>query len=274
MADIGRKTWRTVEPYHAAIYFVPESAEEYGRVGIESRMAGYFASRAAAMGAVDAEIVIATFFNFDPDFVRRSMDGVWETTTPAAMQAARFTAADRMIRRLAPTATDSPDVAEAAALARLAAEAACSRPEGRPLFAGNSSLSWPDEPHLVLWHAQTLLREFRGDGHIAALTVAGLNGCESLVTHAAAGEVPAAMLQRSRQRSDDDWQAAHESLQQRGWLDADGACTEAGRAARDDIERQTDELAAGPYAELGAERCDRLRELMRPISVQMAAALP
>ncbi|MEN3271540.1 MAG: hypothetical protein V7636_301, partial [Actinomycetota bacterium] len=60
-------------------------------------------------------------------------------------------------------AIESPELIEAAELARRAAEVACERPEGRPLFAGHASLPWPEEPHLVLWHAQTLLREFRGD---------------------------------------------------------------------------------------------------------------
>ena len=272
MAETGRKTWRTLEPYHGAIYFVPESTEEYRRVGVQDRMAGYFASRSAAMGAVGSEIVIATFFNFDHDLVRRSMEGVWNTTSPAVLQVARFAAADRMIRRLAPGAIDHPDVAEAASLARVAAAAACERPEGRPLFAGNASLAWPVEPHMVLWHAQTLLREFRGDGHVAALTVAGLSGCEALVTHAAAGEVPAAVLRGSRQRTDDDWQAALEALRSRGWLDADGSFTDAGRRGRAEIERQTDDLGAAPYAALGEDGCTRLRQLVRPISKQMTAA--
>ena len=49
-------------------------------------------------------------------------------------------------------------------------------PEGRPLYAGHADLPWPDEPLLELWHAASLLREHRGDGHIAALLHAGLTG--------------------------------------------------------------------------------------------------
>ena len=132
---------------------------------------GYFASRAAALGAVGAEVVKATFYNFDPGLVERSMDGAWETAAPEQLSAARLTAADRMMRRLAGDMIDS--LAPAAEIARTAALAACERPEGRALFAGHAQLGWPEEPHLVLWHAQTLLREFRGDGHIAALTAQG-----------------------------------------------------------------------------------------------------
>ena len=79
----------------------------------------------------------------------------------------------------------------AAELARAAAEEASRRIEGRPLAAAHADVAWPAEPHLVLWHAQSILREYRGDGHIALLVVHGLSGVEALVTHAAAGDVPA-----------------------------------------------------------------------------------
>lgn len=270
--DTARSTWRTLEPVHGAIYFVPEAREEYAASGIDDRTRGYFASRSAPMGAVAAEVVIATFFNFDPALVRRSMDGVWAAVTPESILAARLRAADRMLRRLAPDAIDSPDTVEAAELARSAAVAACRWPEGRPLFAGHASLPWPDDAHLVLWHAQSLLREFRGDGHIVALAVEGLDGCEALVTHGAAGDVSPEILRATRQRSGDDWLAAEERLRMRGWLDPDLALTDLGRERRAWIERRTDELAAAPYDAIGADGCARLRELVRPISRAMTAA--
>ena len=269
---IARKTWRTLEPVHGAIYFVPEAREEYASLGVDDRMCGYFVSRSAAMGAVPPEVVIATFFNFDPDLVRSSLDGVWERVTPAAILDARVRAADRMIRRFAPDAIGSAELAEASGLARSVALAACERPEGRPLFAGHASLDWPDEPHLVLWHAQTLLREFRGDGHVSALTVEGLNGCEALVTHAAAGDVSAEILRATRQRSGDDWLAAEERLRSIRWLDPDLAFTDLGRERRAWIEQRTDELAAAPYDAIGVDGCERLRELVRPVSRAMSAA--
>jgi hypothetical protein len=268
----ARKTWRTLEPIHGAIYFAAEAREEYATLGIDDRMVGYFASRAAPMGAVAADVVIATFFNFDPGLVRRSMAGVWDLVTPVDVLAARLRGADRMIRAHAGAFVGSAEIAEAADLARAAAMAACERPEGRPLFAGHASLPWPDEPHLVLWHAQSLLREYRGDGHIVALAVEGLDGCEALVTHAAAGDVSADILRATRQRSGDDWLAAEERLRERGWLDPDLAFTELGRERRDWIEARTDELAAAPYDAIGVDGCARLRELCRPISKAMMAA--
>jgi hypothetical protein len=228
---------------------------------------------------VPAQVVQATFFNFDPGLVERSMDGVWDRTSPAAVLAARLIAADRMIRRFAPDAVDNADVIEAAEIAREAATVACEHPEGRPLFAGHASLAWPDEPHLVLWHAQTLLREYRGDNPLAALTIEGLTGCEALVTHAfgeepslVGGSVSADVLKSSRQRTDDDWAAAVASLQARGWVDEEGAATDLGRERRRWIEERTDELSLGPYAAIGEERCARLRELGRPWSVAMMGA--
>jgi hypothetical protein len=268
----ARSTWRTLEPLHGAIYFASEAREEYRAIGLDDRMTGYFASRSAPMGAVHAEVVIATFFNFDPDLVRRSMDGVWDRVSPSDVLAARLRGADRMIRTHAADFVDTADIAEAAALARSAALAACERPEGRPLFAGHASLVWPEESHLVLWHAQSLLREFRGDGHIAALTAAGLDGCEALITHAAAGDVSVDILRATRQRTGDDWLAAEERLRERGWLDSDLAFTDLGRQQRDQIEARTDELAAAPYAAIGVEGCTRLRALCRPISQAMMGA--
>lgn len=272
--SIGRRTWRTLEPYHAAIYFVPEAGKEYARVGVEDWMSGYFASRSAPMGAFGAEVVIATFYSFDHDLVRQSMRGVWDVTRPAQMVEARLIAVDRMLATNVLPIADAVDLARAADLVRSAAEVACTRSEGRPLCAGHASLDWPDDDHLVLWHGQTLLREFRGDGHVAALVEAGRNGCEALVSHGAVGDVPSAVLQATRRRSDDDWNSAVESLRSRGWLDADGNLSDRGRVARQAIEDTTDRLAIEPYAAIGEEACAELRGLVRPWSAALSAVFP
>jgi hypothetical protein len=270
---IARKTWRSVEPIHGMIYFAPEAEERYASLGLGDR-SGYFASRSAAMGPVDVEVVVATFFNFHPGLVRRSMEGVWSRTGTEAVLAARLESVDAALRRgLGDSALASKEMARAAQLARIAAETACERPEGRPLFAGHSRLPWPDEDHLVLWHAQTLLREFRGDGHVAALCCAGLTGAEALVVHAASGEVAASVLRASREWPDDEWAAAVESIRSRGWL-ADGEDLElsaSGAEHRKGIEDQTDALAVHPYAALGEDLCAELRTLARPFSQAIVA---
>ncbi len=262
---VARRTHRTLEPYHGMIYFVSDAAERYAALGVTGR-AGYFGSRAAPMGQVPADVVIATFFNFHPDLVRAAVDAAWAATTPAALLKARLEGADAALRRLAPDSIGSPEVKEAAGLAREAATAACDHLEGRPLFAGHAALDWPDVDHLVLWHAITLLREFRGDGHIAALTIEGLTACEALVIHGATGEVPATVLKTSRAWPDDEWAEAEERVRSRGWLAGDGTLTEAGRVHRAWVEERTDLLAAPAWSVIGEEGCARLRELVRPWS--------
>jgi len=262
-ATLARKMWRTLEPYHGMIYFSPHAAEAYAAFGIRGQD-GYFASRSAPMGAVSGEVVVATFFNFNPELVHRAVPAAWDAAPPSRWVEARLGAVDVSLREsLGDDAVTGDEVVEAAAIARRAADA-CTSP-GRPLYAGHASLDWPDEPHLVLWHAISLLREFRGDGHIAALVDEGLGGCEALVTHGADGAVPAAILQSTRGWSDEAWAAACETLRRRGWLDGDAA-TPAGIEARQRIEDRTDQLAMAPWAAIGADDADRLRTLVRPFS--------
>jgi hypothetical protein len=269
-AQWARKTWRTLEPIHGMIYFAPEAQARYEALDLHGR-SGYFASRAAPMGPVSAPVVIATFFNFEPGLVRDSMRGVWDRVAPGALLDARLAAADDALRRAVPDGWPADAMAEAAALARRAADAAAEHLEGRPLFAGHAGLPWPDESHLVLWHAQTLLREFRGDGHIAELVVRDISGIEALVLHAATGEVPRGALQATRRWDDDAWATAVDALASRGWVDADGTFTDAGRGVRGEIEAGTDRLASAPYAALGEDGCARLRELARPWSKAIVA---
>ncbi len=268
----ARKTWRTAEPVHGMIYFVPEAAAAYARLGVTGR-AGYFASRAAPMGAVSGEVVVSTFFNFNPELVHAAIPRAWEAAAPAALVAARFDAADAAFRRvLGDAVVGSEEMRRAAALLRTAAEEAAHRVEGRPLAAGHAEVAWPDAPHLVLWHAQSVLREYRGDGHVALLVTHGLSGLEALVTHGAAGDVPAAVLKSTRAWSDEAWDEAADALRGRGWLErGDGLrFTEWGAAQRRAIEDGTDVLAAAPYDALGDERCTELRALMRPWSTAFA----
>jgi len=265
---MARKMWRTLEPYHGMIYFAPEATAAYEALGVTGR-GGYFASRAAPMGAVPAEVVIATFFNFNPALVRQGIPSAWEAATPAELLDARLAAAGAALRRSLGDQVEDPSVGRAAELARTAADA-CT-PAGRPLYAGHASLPWPAPPHLALWHAITLLREFRGDGHIACLVDAGMEGIDALVLHAASGDVPRAALQSSRQWDDDDWAASVAKLQARGLVDGDGAFTVAGAALWQHVEDRTDALALAPWAALGQDRCDELRGLVRPLSKAIVA---
>jgi hypothetical protein len=276
-ALLARKTWRTVEPLHGMIYFVPEATEAYAALGITGRN-GYFASRAAPMGPVSAEVVISTFFNFKPDLVRAAIPGSWAIAAPEDLVIARLAAVDQAYRRLlGDDVVESTQMRRAAELARILAEDAATRLEGRSLCAGHARLSWPDEAHLALWHAQSILREFRGDGHVALLVTHGLSGVEALITHGAGGDAPLALLRSTRGWSDEEWGAGVGSLRDRGWLtegdDHEATFTEWGAAERREIEAETDRLAAAPYANLGESRCAELRSLTRPWSKVVSTVL-
>ena len=170
----------TLEPIHGMVYFTPHGGPTYDAIGLTGRQ-HYFASRAAAMGAVSAPMVTASFFNFAPSLIAAAIPSAWNIASPARVLEARLQVVDASLRDAGADHYATDATKEAAALARTAALAACERIDGKVLFAAHAGLAWPTEPHLVLWHAQTLLREYRGDIHIALLLV------EAAAPFAAAG---------------------------------------------------------------------------------------
>lgn len=261
--------WQLVEPYHAVTYFAPEAQSEYERVGLRGFWRGYFAGRAAPLGPVGAGVVTACFFGFHPDFVARALPSIWSMADPATAIDARLAGVDAALRRLFDVELPRGDAGWAAAHVRDALAPSDAR--GRPLFAANRELDWPDEPHLALWHATTLLREHRGDGHVVALTAAGFDPCEAHITQVVSSGAPPDTIRPYRGWSDDDWGAAIERLRVRGWLGDDGSLTRAGRDARDRVERVTDRLAMEPLARLGATNLDALLELLTPLVRRLVA---
>ncbi|WP_238431396.1 SCO6745 family protein [Streptomyces cavernae] len=256
-----RQLWHLLEPLHAVYYYAPEAFEEAAGLGYDTkeRWPSYFPFRAAPLGAAGSTRVSSAFYSFSPRMVAEHIDPAWGIASPAEVLRARERAVDRTYRAIFGDRLGSPELAEAAELARRAAGAA--NTAGRPLAAANAELPWPEAPHLRLWHAATILREHRGDGHLAALLVAGLDPVEALVSFAAIG---AASVERfaSRGWSEEEWHAAVERLTARGLLDPDGTATEAGRALRHQVEQQTDALAAAPWQSLGAEATTRLADLL------------
>lgn len=258
-----RAAHRVLEPVHTLVYFVPEAPDRYAAAGVKGGMRSYFASRSAPMGKVPAELVISTFYNFSPNSVRKAIPSAWDASSPEALLEARLDIADAALRRMLGDDVSSEALSEAAELAREATTAADI--VGRPLYAAHASLPWPDAPHLQLWHAATLLREHRGDGHIAALMLAGLSGPEAVVSYAATGlSLPEDLLRSTRGYTEDEWAATKQQLRDKGLFTADGTFTEAGQAQRDAIEAQTDAAAVAPYDHLGTEKTERLTELVRP----------
>ncbi|BCY12595.1 hypothetical protein [Actinoplanes sp. L3-i22] len=262
----SRLAWRVTEPLHALVYLVPESSEVYARAGLDP-MTGYFAARGAAFGQAGPALITATFYNFNPAMVADALPAAWGTVTPEQMIAARLEIADAALSRaLGAEVLACKEVAEAAELAHAAALDAATMPHGRPLFAAHTTLPWPEAPHLRLFHAQTLLREFRGDGHIAALVTAGISGLEAIVLHVATGAIDGRFLQVTRGWSRAQWAAATAGLRERGLMTPGDELSEEGRRVREDLEATTDRLAEPAYRVLGEAGCLRLAALTRPLS--------
>ena len=260
------------EALFAAAIVCPEGIAAVQALGVPVDAARInFVTRTAPMGAVSAEVAVAVFFNFNPAVVEEVIPAAWAAAPPDSILAAHRAALDGPLAA-ALAALDPGDLAEYARLARTAAEAACDHVEGRALFAGFAGLPWPDGDHLVAWHAARLLREHRGDGHVAALVVEGLSGIEALVVHEAFDpKMPQGVLRRSRSWRREQWATAVDGLRQRGWLTDDETLTmtEEGRARRQRIEDRTNELAAVAFEPIGPDGVERLVGL----GAQVAAAL-
>src|SRR5687767_10877349 len=261
---------RAIEPLHSHLYFSPEHDERFSGLGLKPGRMSYFAGRAAPMGAVGAGVVTATFYNFSPSLVAHMIPRAWTLASPDQVLAARLDAARASLTRLlGEDAAGSPEVAELAGLLR----EACSvlTPEGRPLYAGHADLPWPDEPLLQVWRGATLLREHRGDGHIAALLAAGLGGLEALINYTATGRgFTEDGAKATRGWKDEEWAACRGRLAERGLLD-DAGLTDEGKALRARIEAATDAMAAPPWEHLGPERTARVMELAKGLARTMVA---
>jgi helix-turn-helix protein len=263
-ARTGKRCHDVLNPLHSLLYFAPEAEAEFVAAGLAEGRMGYFASRAAPMGAVGPATVRATFYNFSPALIERHIPAAWDLATPAAVTAARLRAVDRALRRtLGDDIAHSAEVREAAELALSCAGAG--GPEGRPLYAAHAELEVPDvleTPHVALWFGATLIREYRGDGHLMALQDAELDGVEALFSHTATGRgFEPGFAVASRGWTTEQWEAAHDRLAARGLVGADGALTEAGVALRRTVEEHTNRLGHAPFELLGEERTVRLTEL-------------
>jgi hypothetical protein len=207
----ARRLWRALEPYHAVVYFAPEPQAACTELGTRGYWMSYFALRAAPLGAAPPELIAALFYGFAPRLVARAVPDTWRVAAPERFLAVRLEAVDAALHRLlGPETLRSAEVAEAAGLAREAALAALTA--GRAMGAANAALPWPEPAHLVLWHAQTVLREHRGDGHVAALLTAGLDPVESLALHAAEIAMDPDWMRTRRGWTEDEWAAGVDRL--------------------------------------------------------------
>jgi hypothetical protein len=258
----ARALARLCGTFHNVSYYSP-AIREFAAVGIPRYWHAYMAYRSAPLGVVPAPVVTALFFNFAPRMVEEAIPSVWEHVTPAEAMARRDDIVDLALRESLGDELEAPSVARAAELARRAIED-CDV-VGRPLFAAHLALPWPEAPHRQLFHACTLWREQRGDGHNAALTAAGLDGIECHVLLAAKGVATGEVIEKIRGWTAGEWTAARGRLAERGLVTAEGSFTPAGAAYRDEIEVRTDLLAAEPRRRLGDEGCQELIGLLDPL---------
>jgi hypothetical protein len=271
-ASTARRMFELLEPICLVTFFADESNEELAALGHRTYWDGYFASRAAPLGRVPAQVVHAAFYSFAEGEAARHIPSAWETIPPETSFAAWRRGSVASVRRiLGDELADSPGLARAADLTTKAATSAPTA--GRVMYAGWRSLPVPSEPVTRLWHSATMLREHRGDGHVAALVGARIGGTEAHVLSALEmGIHPPESFGRIHHLPKERLAAVMDGLRERGLVDADSRFTDAGRETKLRIEALTDELAAAPYAALTSAELDELVAELEPITARLVAA--
>ncbi|MFI7006331.1 MarR family transcriptional regulator [Streptomyces sp. NPDC050145] len=272
MTRIARRMHELLEPLCLVTFFADECHQELAALGHRTYWDGYFASRAAPLGRVPAQVVHAAFYNFADGEVARHIPSAWETIPPEASLAARERGSAASLRRiLGPELAGSPGLVRAA---DLTARAATSAPtEGRVMYAGLRTVPVPQDPVARLWHCATMLREHRGDGHIAALLGARIGGTEAHVLSALdQGIHPPESFGRIHHLPKERLAAVMNGLRERGIVGTDGHFTDTGRAVKQRIEDLTDELAAAPYEALPPAELDELIAVLEPLTAKVVAA--
>ncbi len=258
--------WRSVETLNNFVYLVPEAAKHYSSVGLKGSWMGYFASRAAPMGAASAELVVATFHGFAPHLVHRALPDAWGFATPAEVHRARLELATGVLGR----AVTGEQVAPLAdALSAIVEELDLA---GKPLAAAHASLELPADDLGRFWLADAVLREFRGDCHVAVLLTHGLNGVDANVLNVAAGRT-FPQQQSLRGWTDDEWAAGQRRLGERGWLDGDGAITRLGADVRNELEEATDRTCVGGMSPAAMAQATEITDGMRDVARALRASL-
>ncbi|MEU6787360.1 hypothetical protein ABZ912_49925 [Nonomuraea angiospora] len=262
------RMFELIEPI-ATVTFSEVANEAFLAVGMRNYWDGYFAGRAAPLGLAPAAVVHAVFYNFADGEVARHIPWVWGKITPQEAITVRERGSATALRQMIGELADLPGLVRAADLATRAAVSAPT--EGRLLYAGLRALDVPEEPVARLWHAATLLREHRGDGHNAALLAHGIGGIEAHVLMALALGMMAEEFGRIHHLPKAQLAAVVDGLRGRGLVDAAGRFTDAGRETRQRIEALTDELATPAYAVLGADELDELVAGLEPIAAAVKA---
>ena len=258
-----------LEPFAGQVYFSPECHANYEKLGFGPspgefagvqgpELTAYFTSRGSVMGQVPGELVAAAFGVFNPAVVVPAVTQGWTLTDAATICDARDDGAIGQLTRILGEKPDGVDRANEL----LARATAVLRPEGKPLYAGLRSLPLPGSPVGDAWRNADRLREYRGDAHVAAWTVAGFDATEICLLTEPYWGLPLRTYSRTRGWSDEEFDAAEERLAARGLL-RDGAFTDDGRAAREALEAATD-VQMTPVLDALGDDFEELLAILRP----------
>jgi hypothetical protein len=267
-----------LEPVIGQVFFAPECHAAYAALGFAASpgKAGlvhlpdgpaYFTSRGSLLGQVRPGVVAAAFGVFKPEVVSAGVTLGWSLTDAATIFEARRTGAVAQLERVVGPAGD--EVTRASELLERAV--APLSVAGRALFAGLRS--WWDDPAdrwTRLFHLGDMLRECRGDAHVAAWSSAALDALEIGLLNDVYMGLPLRSYVRTRGWSEEDLTGGVERVRDLGWLDGD-ELTDEGRTLREDIERATD-LQMEPALEALGPDLDEVVGLLRPWGVAMREA--
>jgi hypothetical protein len=264
LTKASRKAWGALETVHVLAHFAEPVTQAYVDLGLRPRLS-YFAARSAPFGAVGPAVPAATFFVFAPWLFDKTLPSSWETASPEkVLEAQRRSLGEVLVEVTA----DLPEAELAELLGLLHTVCEGLSAPGRPLFAAYAGLPWPDDQRVALWHAATLVREHRGDGHLALLVREGLDPVEAVVLNGLfAGSME--FMRATRGWTDEEYAAGARRLADRGWVTdaplAEAALTEEGTAFRRGLERETDRLALEGWRHLGLDGTRRVLELATPL---------
>lgn len=285
-AQLIRTATKRLDTLHASTYFSPLMSTAYEEIGLE-RAAQYFAARACALGPASSELVAATFMSFHPQLIANSVPSCWDAAAPERVHAARLRGVRALMESLLSSLPDEDQAALRAAAVRLCGALApvvdAQSLSGRALYAAHRAAL--DEVYtnprdhdefLNLWVTVTLLREYRGDGHVAALVSHGCSGLDALILDCATGSSwrPSA-ARRSRGWSEETWRGAASKLVASGLLSdaSDGATlTDTGREYKALIEAATDRSVETAWSSIDEDTLAQVRVDAKIVAEAVAKA--
>jgi hypothetical protein len=247
------------EPIGANVYFAPEAHERYQALGLQAMGSGYFCSRSASLGKPPGLVVVSAFGVFSPAVVVPAVEAGWACTEPEPLLQARYDGAVASLRRLLGE-PNARDLSRAVELLRRGLDAA--EGAGHPLFSGLKRLPWPDDPVGQLWRCCDMVREHRGDSHIAVWTRAMIRPIEIQLMSELQMGIPLKTYSATRGWTSDQMDTALDEMREKGWVKGD-EFSAAGRELRAQIEADTDDMEL-PVVDAIGDDLDELLAILRP----------